>query len=392
MNFRKRSINLIKFLGLLFTLQSTYVLSEGEGTEATGNPVESEQSAKSNTSNEQASQSARIAYLEPENKQQIALSKDLAMHEVVWLEVFYPDISESRKVLAIAGPSLIAEKQGAILLLHDKEQHADWPVLIRPVRKELPKVGWYSLSLSLPDETRIVQPERKQAAKLIDQVTLTDNLKKTLELGSRSSKKDEMKDPKADAQSAAPSIEAPSEDKAEVEESASDKESVDINLAANVSKSNFNKLSYEQRALKHVEAAKDYLNQEGYQNIVFLSSGASAKLVLEYIKTHLSEISSPGFAWIMIDPTLSEQDILDIKEWLGESFQAAILDVVTNNQSAPDKLKDLRHMGMVRAGVKEYKQIVLSNQNTAQFDENLIKRIKAWIKLNAPGMKIGGDA
>ena len=128
----------LSLIGLIFLAQVLH--AEETGAE---NLVEQEQNMQ------------RAAYLDPELKKQQALADTLKAHEIVWLDVSYPDIAETRKVLAIAHPPLISDKQGAILFLHDKEQHADWPEVIHPLRMNLPKNGWYTLSLSLPDETRL---------------------------------------------------------------------------------------------------------------------------------------------------------------------------------------------------------------------------------------------
>ncbi len=39
---------------------------------------------------------------------------------------------------------------GAVILLHDAGAHADWPGVIGPLRRQLPTLGWATLSLQLP--------------------------------------------------------------------------------------------------------------------------------------------------------------------------------------------------------------------------------------------------
>jgi len=62
---------------------------------------------------------------------------------IVWLAT---EAGEFPALYAIGG----AEREGAVLLLHDVDSYADAPLLIRPLRQGLPERGWDTLSLRLP--------------------------------------------------------------------------------------------------------------------------------------------------------------------------------------------------------------------------------------------------
>jgi hypothetical protein len=62
-----------------------------------------------------------------------------------------------------------ADNTGHILLLHDARQHPDWPQVIRPLRLALPKFGWTTFSIELPDAEQ--QVSDKHYAELLDQAT-----------------------------------------------------------------------------------------------------------------------------------------------------------------------------------------------------------------------------
>jgi alpha/beta superfamily hydrolase len=54
---------------------------------------------------------------------------------------------------AFLGVFLEAEtkkSRGGIILLHDVNNHADWPEVIAPLRQNLPRYGWHTLSIQLP--------------------------------------------------------------------------------------------------------------------------------------------------------------------------------------------------------------------------------------------------
>lgn len=48
-------------------------------------------------------------------------------------------------------PAARAEALGAVLLIGDDGEHANWPRLIAPARRMLSEAGWHTLSIALPD-------------------------------------------------------------------------------------------------------------------------------------------------------------------------------------------------------------------------------------------------
>lgn len=325
----------------------------------------------------QSSNQERAAYLDPELKKQLALAKTLKAHEIEWLEVSYPESSEPQKTLAIAHPSLIAEEQGAILLIHDKEQHADWPQIIRPLRQTLPESGWYTLSVSLPDDTRGKLPSRELAAKGFDQLTLSESLRANLDSGQRN-RNEPAENASESAESTATqqeseSAEAPAQDASDSEES------VDIDLAA-AKKQDKNKIPYDVRALSHIEKAVETIKSKSYQTIVMVAHRQSAELVLNYVKAHQSELTTPGFAIVFIEPLVGDAYLLNLKEWLGDSFSVPILEVLSrSNLEAVEKAK-ARELAMKKAGVGAFRQLFLTISNTEIFHESLSRRVKLWLE------------
>ena len=326
------------------------------------------------------SNSERAAYLDPEQKNQQALANTLKDYETVWLEVNYPDIPDARKVLAIASPSLIAEKKGAVLLLHDTEQHADWPEVIRPLRKNLPKSGWYTLSVNLPDETRARAPERVLEAKEFDQVVMNASLKNNLDSGIRIKNEPEEKEASEPVDN-----ENPKEPTADIEQS-DDGESVDIDLAAEKADPDLNKIPYAIRSLSHIEKAYEYLQSQNYENVVLVAYGQSTELAFQYIKAHQAEANSPGFTLILIEPFLPQAYLLDLSEWLGEGFKAPILEIIDRSDAEE---AENRKYAVLRTGAEQYRQIFLNINNNEIFDENLSRRVRAWLDTNAPGLEVG---
>lgn len=362
----------LSLIGLILIVQ--VLQAEETGAE---NPVEQVQNVQ------------RAAYLDPELKTQQALADVLKPHEIVWLDVNYPEKNEARKVLAIAHPPLIPDKQGAILLLHDKEQHADWPEVIHPLRMNLPKSGWYTLSLSLPDETRLSSLPRELDAKTSDQVILSENLKKNLDSGIRVRGGSEKSD---DEQASLPNEEQTGEQSPQIpdaENQSANDEPVDIDLAAAQKIPDLNKIPYKIRAISHIQKAYEYIQSQTYQNIVMVAYGHSSELALQYIKAHLGELRSPGFSLVLIEPSIPEAYLLDLSEWLGKDFQSPILEIINRGDAQANMDAEYRKLSALRAGVQSYKQLFLTVNSNEIFDENLTRRIRSWLEINAPGMKVG---
>jgi hypothetical protein len=327
---------------------------------------------------EASSELSRKAFLDPELKKQLALADALKAHETVWLDVSYPDVDAPRKVLAIARASLIAEKQGAVLLLHDKEQHANWPEMIQPLSTRLPKYGWMTLALSLPDELRVQLPDRELPPKSFDQIELNDTLKNALASGARkkASIQDATTPPDEDGseQSAADATQEIPEDITTEQE-----EGVDINLAAPVEKPQ-PAIPYKVRAMAHLTQAVNYLRNENHQTIILLAYGDSAELALQFIKERQAELSSPGFGLIMLEPKLPENYSRDMSEWFGSNFRPAVLDVVDTASRQGEAQAELRKLAFARAGVVNFRQIHVPVSSTEAFNDSFARRIRSWLE------------
>ena len=64
--------------------------------------------------------------------------------EAEWLE------ADGKKFLSIYTPAITDTTTGAVILLHGRGAHPDWPQVIQPLRSQLPGKGWATLSLQMP--------------------------------------------------------------------------------------------------------------------------------------------------------------------------------------------------------------------------------------------------
>ncbi len=83
-----------------------------------------------------------------------ALQKDPRLTaDLNWLD------TPQGKAMALYRAGAGRVQRGAVILLHDLQAHADWPQVIRPLREELPRHGWSTLSLQLPAFDPAAEPE-----------------------------------------------------------------------------------------------------------------------------------------------------------------------------------------------------------------------------------------
>ncbi|MCF6323539.1 MAG: alpha/beta hydrolase family protein [Gammaproteobacteria bacterium] len=65
-------------------------------------------------------------------------------NEIRWLQ------TPSEKFIALYNDNFTATLRGGVILLHGMGGHPDWPDVISPLRRSLPKNGWATLSIQLP--------------------------------------------------------------------------------------------------------------------------------------------------------------------------------------------------------------------------------------------------
>jgi len=356
------------FVVVWLLLGGAYTAAEEEQSPSEPEPINKEES----------SESGRVGALISEHSEQLALSLEVKPNELVWLKVKYPDQDELVSVLALEQKPRMPQAQGAVLILHDKEQHADWPYLIRPLRMSLPDAGWHTLSVNLPYENSQKYPERSLGAKLNDQITLTEPISLALQLPAVRAKKankesvEELPVPDAEAQS-------------EATDNASESGNVDIDLAEQ-QKGKKPTLPYRDRSLLHIKAAMDYLHGEGYQNIVIAGYRTGADLALDHIKPNVPQIPKEGFALVMVDPLLQNDYQTDMAKFFGKNFQAPVLDIVNGANLESRRLANERAVGARIANMSSYHQVSLTTNESGAFQVSLLRRVRYWLGKYAPGM------
>ncbi|TNF34101.1 MAG: DUF3530 family protein, partial [Gammaproteobacteria bacterium] len=59
-------------------------------------------------------------------------------------------VAGSHEFLSIYTESDVDSPKGAVLILHGRGYHPNWPEVVYPLRTGLPEHGWHTLSIQLP--------------------------------------------------------------------------------------------------------------------------------------------------------------------------------------------------------------------------------------------------
>ena len=318
-----------------------------------------------------------------------ALEEATPKHEQVWLDVTYPGQDNNKRVMGLELLPRTPESQGAVVLLHDKEQHADWPFVIRQLRRFLPDTGWYTLSINLPKDDFNHAPMRTLAAKKNDEILLNDTLREALAKPPARNINEQQANPEdTTLETGAANNDTPNAEDLSTSNNAPQENSsapVDINLSENDAEKSAD-IPYETRAKAHLEIAMKHVANKGYQNKVIIALGHSADTALQYIQPLAAQLGEQGLALIMISPNLNEEFTLDIASVIGQNFQAPILEIIDGSDQEQSRASKNRQVLARAAKANTYELIGLASIQGDRANKTLIKRVDSWLKVHAPGM------
>lgn len=316
--------------------------------------------------------------------QQQALSDEQKTDEVVWLEPTYPDQSQPARVLALAQKHRTAQAQGAVLIVPDQGQHADWPNLVAPLRQSLPDHGWYTLSITMPNPSPGTVPSRQLGTKALDSIGLNEQIQSALQGGARAQKPEAATTPQAAPATPPTEPQTPAQP-ADPAAKPSVSDPVDIDLQGKMYGTE-QPGSFSVWAQANLQAGMAYLQGLGYQNIVLIALGRNAEAALTWLKPNAQQMSQGGFALILLDPQFTSMGQSFWQDRLGAEFTAPVLDIVNSADLDARDASELRRSGAFAAGMRGYQQSRLQTAGDGVAQKNLLRRIQQWLDIHAPGM------
>ena len=236
--------------------------------------------------------------------------------------------------LGLYMPAARPEGLGGVLLIAGPGEHADWPNLIAPLRRQLSDAGWNTLSIGLPDS-----PPLPDSALNDTPTDNTDPQDGAVEQGLQA----------ADNQ---PDQAPPAEDAA---------------------------ADYATRCTQLIQAAWKVLSAEGNEYITVIARDASGYWALRAASPPVS--GQPPQALILFQPREPELADQPTFQLLLEQWDKPLLELI-NSGSAQGEIQAREHQRIAqRAGHAQYKQWDTDYLLDSMLAEDMLqKRIEGWLE------------
>jgi len=292
--------------------------------------------------------------------------------------------ANQEEFLALYRPEHTPKAHGALVILHIEDGHPDWPMVVNPVRTQMPDFGWATLSVAIPSPGPAEIPERTLPA--------------TQVLAGMPKGEGEEEEAPAEGEGEggdeAAAEDAPEEAAAEPQAPADEEgdelgESKDGEGAANPDwpppKPTFvpveDRGPLADRIDARINAAVSQLLSQGYEQIVFVGHGVGAVWIMDYLKDNPAP---PEQAVVMIQARMPQRQIeVDLPALLLEQ-QRPILDLYYDDNRFDKSFATERANFARRSGNPHYRQTRLgglglqSGQSEAK-DRRVVQSLRGWL-------------
>ncbi|OUS28347.1 hypothetical protein A9Q99_12545 [Gammaproteobacteria bacterium 45_16_T64] len=278
--------------------------------------------------------------------------------EIVWLG------QDSNAYLGLYLAEFSGNTIGSALILHDNQQHPDWPGLVHTLRTTLPANGWSTLSISIPYfDISIPLPEREIAAQTTTESTVPPQKTETTEATG------ETDDQTAAVEDSAPNL-------MESASNAIDTTSAQANTSDNMTES----AEYSREQIPDIvdqrirEGIAD-LQQRSPQPVIVIAIGLSASWAANKAKA-MRVKNIRGL--VIIDPSKPPHldgyniglDTVDLK--------IPILDITPAKQQRTLAYKRIRIAKQARHPSFQQRVITGASGNLSQFEHHVVMSIRGW--------------
>lgn len=303
-------------------------------------------------------------------------------------------IHEEQSFYGLYLPGRSAEPQGGVLILHDLEQHGHWPVLVGPLRENLPEHGWATLAVELPSPyrtTSTVRPVSETANPPPEESDETEE-EITPEALPQDTTEVETTDPAGpSAGSSAAETDADTETDIDPDNEPplppleglpplpASEESPEVPDEAQV-------MAFDQQVTARIIAGLQYLADRGQLNQVIIAIGDSAPLAANAVAVWQRERQAEqGISLVMVDARENPYTQLPLTDTL-RPLELPVLDLITSDNQMTDWQLQSRRGMMKRLHNDNYWQI---RQNSASADATTTtRRIRGWLKKHAAGTEL----
>jgi len=310
-------------------------------------------------------------------------------------------------------PETSGAPNGAVLILHDNQQHGHWPEVVAPLREYLPDYGWASLTLELPDAPQKVLPARTfsqspeentptEEQKSEDTATEENQAPPVAEEANSEKDSEEAKDnqgPDTEASEVAQINEAEEAYEPALPRLEKLPEIPQRSAGQGPPQTPAEQQNAEELYLKdgrgRIKTAIEYLQQEkGQLNLAIIGVGVGAAWAVDYVSRYAQQLNpeedNKGMVIITIDP-INEDEIIPGNEQQMTDITVPYLELLTgkaDNRQAEFYAK--RRQGKMKGAKRtDYRQIRFTQLSSPeQSESDLGRRIRGWLKTNAGGTQI----
>lgn len=294
--------------------------------------------------------------------------------------------------------------QGAVLILHDSQQHGHWPEIIAPLREYLPQFGWSTLAIELPDTParariarEVIKPTTPKESSDESTEENNDTAEDTVNEGSENNQNEiqELTDNAEPESSSSLNTETEAEKDAEpalprLQKLPDRAEGETAETSAEADKKLSPKILYQQRNSNRIIAAINHLKSLNQLNLVIIGHGTGAAWAIDYIQKQDKDSAeaSKGLTLITIDALASQLTPQKMHEQV-KDIKVPYLDLIHPEQIRAIQLADKRLKILTRSKNAQYQQFItpsMSNYKDTESPTN--RRIRGWLKSNAQGSQI----
>lgn len=280
--------------------------------------------------------------------------------EAQWLE------TEHGKILALYRPTEAKKTLGVLILFHAAENPQLWPSMLENLRANLPRYGWETLAISLPQRYPAAVPAR----------------------------------PSSSSASASASS-AIAEAEAEAETTASEEEVVATSSSSVPSSSSAASSSIARELLitTYVDAAFNFLKDKGQFNVVVLADNSSAYQILQSLipqikenKRDITTVDGPLQALVITNLQQQEPIARHELEAVFDAEQLPVLDIFFAPDDAEQtQARELHRAVAMRKKVDDYQQLLIDNQPKLVEQDHqsfLLGRVRGFMQQKASGTEL----
>lgn len=262
------------------------------------------------------------------------------------------------------------EPQGYALILHDNQQHPDWPGLVHYLRTQLPAKGWSTLAISLPDRWQLTAAPPRDNDQVIVQPAATDG-----------SGADAPTPPASDTSADSSQDDNATTSNTSPAEPTQDGESgISGNPASELT---YTQLSVEYAAdevpdiiQQRVTEALGFLQGLDPMPIIVIGMGSSATIVAKQVHTlRMKDIAG----LVIVDPARLAEGNFKVEEDAA-GLRIPVLDLVPQFNPQADPSARLRSAR--RSGTQFYEQQIIPGADSSftAYEEFATKAIRGWAR------------